>query len=91
MHIFPWSVALIFFVGCSPSSLKDYHKEGESLMKKLALDLENIHTREELSKSFPELKKRFESVVDLIIEAKLYKEAHPEDLPIEEGEEGFFS
>ncbi len=80
----------ILFCGCSPNSLEDFQQEGESIIRKLTLDLETIHTREDLNKSLPKLKKKFDCIVDLLIEAKAYKEAHPDEMSMELGEDNFY-
>jgi hypothetical protein len=69
--------------GCSPSSLEDFHCEGESRCRALVHDLQKIHNREELTKAIPTLKKHFEELVTLMIHAREFQENHPdENVPI---------
>jgi hypothetical protein len=65
--------------GCSPNSLKDFHHEGEALSRALASDLREIHTKDDLIKATPLLKKRFEAFVELMIIAKEYQQKHLEE------------
>ncbi len=44
-----------------------------------------MHSREELIKVLPVLKKNFEEIVDLVIEARLYQADHPEDGSLYDG------
>jgi hypothetical protein len=72
-------VLLLLLGACSPNSLEDFRYEGEAKSRALASDLKKIHTREELLKAVPVLKKRFNSLVDLMIEALEFQQAHPEE------------
>ena len=65
--------------GCSPGSIKEFQKEGEAHTGKLIATLQNIKTTEDLVKSVPDLKKRFNDFVDLMIEARMFQEGHPDD------------
>ena len=65
--------------GCNPSSLEDFQHEGEALCKSIALDLQAVRNREELAQAAPKLKKRFNSLVDLMIAARTYSRQHPEE------------
>ena len=65
--------------GCSPSSLEDFHYEGESRCKALVHDLQKIQNREELTRAIPKLKKTFEELVTLMIHAREFQENHPAD------------
>lgn len=67
---------VIFVCGCSPSSSDDFQKEGEAQARKLTQELRNIHSREELAKAVPHIKKKFNELVDLIIEARQFQETH---------------
>jgi len=73
-----------FLGGCSPSSLEDYRKEGEAFSRRLVEDLQNIHTKEELVRAEPLLKKRFNTLVSLMIAAREYQKQHPDEELIEE-------
>jgi Tfp pilus assembly protein PilP len=70
-------VILLFLVGCSPHSLEDFHNEGEAQIRKLIKELKAIHSREELQRALPSLQRRFDAMVDLMIEARSYEEKHP--------------
>ncbi len=71
--------SLLFLCSCSPSSLDDYQKEGQLFCRHLAKELANIHTREDLLKNELVIKKKFDELVELIIEARQYQIKHPED------------
>ncbi len=74
------SILVCLLLGsCSPSSFEDFQTEGEALSRKITLDLQKVKTTEQLVDSAPVLKKRFYSLVDLMIQARKYQEAHPEE------------
>lgn len=79
-RLIPVIVALLLW-GCSPGSLEDYQKEGESLSRRIISELQSIHTTQELVARAPLLKQHFYSLVDLMIEARLYQEKHPDEEP----------
>ena len=66
------------FFACSPSSISEYRNEGEGRTRDLIAELENIYSREELVKASPRLKRLFEELVDLIVEAKIDQKERPE-------------
>jgi hypothetical protein len=72
-------ICLLFSFGCSPGSLDDYQKEGESVCRTLTNELKDIETRDDLVKALPKLKKRFHHLVDVVIEARTFQEGHPEE------------
>ena len=69
--------------GCAPSSLEDFQREGESRCKGIVELLEKVEQYEQLIPLEPTLKKKFESLVDLFIQAREFQERHPEDVPLE--------
>jgi hypothetical protein len=73
-----WLILLVS-IGCSPNSLEEYHQEGEAQVRKLVKELQGIHSREELQKALPLLRRQFDLLVDLIIEARRYEEKYPEE------------
>jgi hypothetical protein len=72
------ALPLLLLFGCSPHSLEDYQFQGEALCRTLVIELQKIHTRDELAAALPSLKKQFSALVDLIIEAKGFQLKHPE-------------
>jgi hypothetical protein len=72
-------VILFCLVACSPSSLEDFQREGQALSRELAMELQEIQTREELHKAAPKIKKKFDLLVDLMIEARKFQQKHPEE------------
>ncbi|MES2122960.1 MAG: hypothetical protein V4492_09350 [Chlamydiota bacterium] len=76
-----WKYCAIFllFSGCAPSTLSDFRHEGESRCREILIVLEQIEDREQLLRSEPALKKHFETLITLMIEARKYQESHPED------------
>jgi hypothetical protein len=64
---------------CAPNSLEDFQQEGQSLARQLATELQNVQTREDLQKASPKLKKRFDQLVALMIEARKFQQAHSEE------------
>ena len=75
------SIGLLWIgmTGCGPSSLKDFHIEGDAICRALVRDLNRIHSQEELVQSIPLLTTRFNQIVDLIIEARMFQQKHPEE------------
>lgn len=64
---------LILLVACSPASVQDFQREGESICRDLTRELKKIQTREELVKAAPKLKAKFDKLVDLMIEARAFQ------------------
>lgn len=63
---------LTILAGCSP--FHDISGEGEAETRKLAAELRAIETKEELQKAVPRLKKRFNRLADLVVEARSFKQ-----------------
>ncbi len=64
---------------CSgPHTLEDLRCEGESQVKKLTAELRAIQNREDLQKSVPRLKKRFNEMADLLLEAQAFPKKETE-------------
>jgi hypothetical protein len=77
---FPYCACLLLVLSaCSPNSIEDFHHEGQTCSRALILDLQKIHTREELALAAPLLKKHFETLVDLMMRARAFQESHPEE------------
>jgi len=72
-------VCLLFLCSCSPNSSGEFEKEGAARCRTLALILAKIENREQLLYSESELKKQFESLIDLMIEARQFQQKHPDD------------
>ena len=72
-------IFMVLLCGCNPSSLEDFQHEGEALCRSIVADVQDINNREDLAKASPKLKKRFNNLVDLMIEARTYSQAHPEE------------
>lgn len=72
--------SFFFFWSCSPSSLSEFQREGEAVSRELLKDLQQIQTVDDLTASFPLLKKRFSDLVDVIIQARLFQEETQEVL-----------
>ena len=67
---------LLILISCGPNSLEDFQKEGESFSRRLANELKEIQSRDELAKAAPHLKTRFNELVDLVIAAQTYADRH---------------
>jgi len=66
----------IFFLlltACSPHSMEDFHHEGDALCRKIAHELKQIETGEELMRAIPKLKTQFNQLVELMIEARRFQ------------------
>lgn len=71
--------ALFSFCGCGLTTFADLRCEGEAQTKKLVKELRSIETKEELQKKLPSLRKRFNQIAELLIEAQKvpYQECEP--------------
>jgi hypothetical protein len=78
MRYFP--VLALLLCGCSPNTSEEFEREGEARCRSLASVLARIESREQLVHAEPELKKHFESLIDLMIEARQFQQKHPDDL-----------
>jgi hypothetical protein len=63
---------------CQPTALEDFQVEGSSIMRSLLNDLRKIEGREDLVKIEPILKKDFEKLVDVIIQARVFQQKNPD-------------
>ena len=70
-------ISLIFLIGCSGGSNKNYHERGQALCDQLAKELSTITTKEELVSRAPQIERRYAQIVDLMIEARIEKERRP--------------
>lgn len=71
-------VVLVFLAACSPHSMEDFQREGESICRDITKELKKVQTREELVKSVPKLKLKFNKLVDLMIEARAFQQESEE-------------
>jgi hypothetical protein len=71
-----WIIVFFLFslAGCAPNSLEDFQREGRAEVRNLVEDCRKIHNREQLLKEEGRLKKRFESLVNLMIAARQFQE-----------------
>jgi len=70
---------LLLLCCCSPNSSNEFEREGEAKCRALALVLAKIENREQLLRTEPVIKKHFESLIDLMIEARQFQQKHPDD------------
>jgi hypothetical protein len=78
---------LLLLSSCGPSSIEDLRWEARKETLKLASELRAIETREELQKALPRLKKRFNALADLVVDARRFPTEEKE--PTEASEELF--
>jgi hypothetical protein len=74
-------IVLLFCVGlssCSPNGLSDFQCEGEERCRALTEELAQIQDRETLLRTAPSLKKKFNELVTLMIQAREFQEKHPD-------------
>lgn len=72
-------LAISTLSSCGPSTIQDFHREGETLSKSLTKDLTPIETREELLKQRPSLEKKFTRLATLMVMAENFRREHPEE------------
>jgi hypothetical protein len=73
---------LCFFLllsSCSPNSSKEFQKEGETHCRSLVLELQKIENREQLLSVESKLKKQFNHLIDLMIEAREFQQKRFEE------------
>lgn len=63
-------MSILLLTGCS--SFEDLRLQGEAETQKLARELKAIETKEDLQRTIPRLKKRFNKMADLVIEARSF-------------------
>jgi hypothetical protein len=69
-----WIVYLLALPSCQPTTLEDFQLEGAPLARRLLEDLKKIETREDLLLLEPALKRDFEKLVDLMIQARAFQQ-----------------
>jgi hypothetical protein len=74
---------LLLLYSCSPSSSEEFQREGETRCRMLAADLQKIENREQLLLAETILKKHFERLIDLMIEARQFQQKRFEDISTE--------
>lgn len=57
-------------VGCSPASLQEIRSKADFEMKKLTEELRRIETKEDLHHRSKQIKKRFDSMADLLVKTR---------------------
>lgn len=62
-------IILSLLTSCSSSSLQDLQKESQKTIQTLTQDLKSIHNREDLLKKRAILRKHFDHIAELMIEA----------------------
>ena len=62
-------IIIILIYGCNPTN-EDIQQESQKIIKQLIEQMTIIHNYGELQKSAPQLKKSFNKLVDIIIEAR---------------------
>jgi hypothetical protein len=80
-------VAMMGLCGCSPNSSLEFKREGEVQCRLFARDLKKIENRQQLLAAEPQIKKHFESLIHLMIQARAFQQKHPDapatELPYE--------
>ena len=68
----------LFFSSCSPNSQEDFQLETQAVCRLLTEQLQTVKSRDDLMDKMPGLKKIFNRLVDILIEARTYQTEHPE-------------
>lgn len=71
-------IGFLVFFGCSPTTSDDFRHEGQALVRALITDLGSVRSRDDLIVMEPILKKRFELLALLMIEARQFQIDHPD-------------
>lgn len=72
-------LSLLLLFSCSPNTPEEFGREGEARCRSLASVLSGIENTGQLLRAESELKKHFESLVDLMLEARDFQKRHPDD------------
>lgn len=83
MYIF---LVFLLLFGCSPASMEDFRDQGREQVRELLQEMRIIHTRQDLVHAQPRLKMHFEKLTQIMMEARQYKENHPEAVILEPAE-----
>lgn len=67
-------MVLLFLGSCSPNSSKEFQQEGEAHCRLLVATLQKVENRKQLLLAEPALKKHFERLIDLMIQAREFQE-----------------
>jgi DNA mismatch repair ATPase MutS len=78
MKSIAWFIVLL--CSCSPNSSEEFQREGKALCRLLVSDLQKIENREQLLVAESTLKKHFEMLIDLMIEAREFQQKKVEDV-----------
>jgi hypothetical protein len=70
-------IILLFLCGCQPTSLEDFQDEGASCLRVLLEDLRKVETREDLALIEPIVRKRFDVLVEIMIQARIFEQKNP--------------
>lgn len=62
----------ILLSSCGPVTFADLRCEGEAQTRKLAQELSQIETKEELQKAVPRLRKRFDEMAELLLQLRAF-------------------
>lgn len=84
-------LSLVLITGCSPDSLDDYQKEGQAICRILSKELRTVQTRDDLLKSEVNLKKKFDDLVELIMQAKVHQMKHHDECSFAQEDQNPFS
>lgn len=79
--------AICLISGCAPSSLEDLRCQADAEMKGLLVELKGVETKEDLQKSAKKLKKYFQHIASLLVEARKFSNMESGISPV--GEELF--
>ncbi|MBS0604628.1 MAG: hypothetical protein JSS60_06285 [Verrucomicrobia bacterium] len=72
-------VLLLLLCSCSPNSSEEFQREGEARCRLLTLELMKVENRQQLLRAEPLLKKHFESLITLMIEAREFQQKHVDE------------
>ena len=74
-------VPLLFLAACRPSTLSEWRVEGISIVRDLVEELEGISSLEEVEAKKGSLKKKYNALVYVMMEASSYEEEEGEIVP----------
>lgn len=69
-----WAIFLLsFLASCAPCSFDELRCQGEAETRKFAAELRKIQTKDDLNRSLPRIKKRFNRIAGLLVELSAYR------------------
>lgn len=77
------ALLLLLLTACGARSMVEFREEGEAVIRALVKELQPIQTRHELLRAAPRIKKLFNELTTIIIQAEEFQHKHPDSMGAE--------